>query len=287
MRKIIRNTLHTLKNLKHIIRYGGVYNINCKSVNCHEQFSADDLVLITGGTRGIGRSIAETFISAGATVVVTGRNAETRKVSDRLYSVRWDVTEICSIEERLDEIECLTGMQIRVLINNAGVYSNYHFPNCTEEDWDKVYATNVKGPFFLIQSIVKRWLQQPRSDSPRKIINISSQGGCTIANNPYRMTKWDLRGFTAFLGKTYSEKNIIANAIAPGLIMTDMQKEFQKQKDNYYTEMNPSKRLAKSQEIADLVLFLASDSANFIVGQTIKIEGGGTPWFRAYKGVAA
>lgn len=245
MRQILRNSFRALRNLKEIIRYGGVYQINNKSVYSSEQFTADDLVLITGGTRGIGRSIADSFISAGAAVVVTGRKTETQKMSDRLYSINWDISNISVIDSKLDEIEKLTGKQIRILVNNAGIYSKYLFPHCTEEDWDRVYATNVKGPFFPTQALVKRWLQQPRSSSPRKIINISSQGGCTIANNPYRATKWDLRGFTAFLGKTYSEKNIIANAIAPGLIMTDMQKDFQKQKDNYYTELNPSKRLAK------------------------------------------
>ena len=275
MKRMIKNTFRTLKNLKQIIRYGGVYKINCTTAEGNKHFSADDLVLVTGGTRGIGRAIADAFVCAGASVVVTGRKAETGKLSDNLFSIQWDIADIGIIEGKLDEIAVLTGKQIRILVNNAGVYSKYLFPNCTEEDWDNVYATNIKGPFFLTQAIVKRWLQQPRSDSPRKIINISSQGGCTIANNPYRMTKWDLRGFTAFLGKTYSEQNIIANAIAPGLIMTDMQKEFQKQKDNFYTDLNPSKRLAMPQEIADLTLFLASDSANFIVGQTIACEGGG------------
>lgn len=87
------------------------------------------------------------------------------------------------------------------------------------------------------------------------------------------MSKWDLRGFTKYLGETVSSKGIIVNSVAPGLIMTDMQPGFQKQGNNYYTKYNKLHRLAVPEEIAELVTFLMSDAANFIVGQTILCDG--------------
>lgn len=265
-----------IKTLKGIYKYGGFCQVKCSSIYYKGGlFSKETLVLITGGTKGIGYSMAERFIEAGATVVVTGRNANNCKLSDSLYSVRWDINDISIIESMLDKVENMTGKKIHILINNAGIYAKSQFPNCTSEDWDSVYQTNAKGPFFLCQSLCKRWSDKiKQNEAPKKIINICSQGGFSIANNPYRMTKWDIRGLTAFLGKYYCNKGIITNAIAPGLVMTDMQPKFKKQGDNYYTNQNPLHRLAEPFEIANLAVFLASDAANFIVGQTICCDGG-------------
>lgn len=272
----IKKISNAIKAVREIYKYGGICQVKCCSISYKGGlFSRDTLVLITGGTKGIGYSMAERFIEAGATVVVTGRNANNCKLSDSLYSVQWDINDISIIESMLDKIEKLTGMTISVLINNAGVYAKTQFPNCTSEDWDSVYNTNAKGPFFLCQSLCKRWTNKSRQNkTPKKIINICSQGGFSIANNPYRTTKWDIRGLTTFLGKYYCNKGIIANAIAPGLVMTDMQPKFKKQGDNYYTDQNPIHRLAEPVEIANLAVYLASDAANFIVGQTICCDGG-------------
>lgn len=94
------------------------------------------------------------------------------------------------------------------------------------------------------------------------------------ANNAYRMTKWDIRGFTKYLGSAYASRGIIANAIAPGIIKTNMQPEFLKRGDNAFTNLNPIHRIGLPEEIAELALFLASNAANFIVGQTICCDGG-------------
>lgn len=186
-----------------------------------------------------------------------------------------DISKSSEIEKKVIEAESLLGGVIDILINNAGTYAKTHFPNVTEEDWNRVYETNSKGTFFLTQEVCKRW----KSNSPstiKKIINITSQGAFADANNAYRMSKWDIRGLTQYLGHALSPADIIVNSIAPGLVMTDMQPKFQKQGNNYYTDLNKVHRLALPEEIAELALFLMSDAANFIVGQTILCDGGYT-----------
>lgn len=184
-----------------------------------------------------------------------------------------DISRPEELKKKVDKAESLLNGEVDILVNNAGTYAKTFFPDVTEEDWDRIYDTNSKGTFFLTQELCKRW-KRNKPSSTKKIINITSQGAFVGAGNAYRMSKWDIRGFTEYLGKTLSPHGIIANSIAPGLIMTDMQPKFQEQGNNYYTNLNRLHRLAKPEEIAELAAFLMSDSANFIVGQTILCDGG-------------
>lgn len=184
-----------------------------------------------------------------------------------------DISNPNDMPEKLMQAESMLGGKIDILVNNAGTYAHTHFPNVSENDWDRVYSTNSKGTFFLTQEVCKHW-EDNTLETIKKIINISSQGAFVGANNAYRMSKWDIRGLTEYLGQALSSKGIIVNSVAPGLIMTDMQPKFQKQGDNLYTDLNKLHRLALPEEIAELAVFLMSDSANFIVGQTILCDGG-------------
>ena len=129
----------------------------------------------------------------GGKVIITGRSQKKLdKIVEEikhpnLIGYEWDVTKTESISKHLNNLSC---ENIDILINNAGVYSQTHFPNCTSEDWDKVYTTNAKATFFICQEICKKWMAC-KIQQTRKIINISSQGGFSLANNHYRMTKWD------------------------------------------------------------------------------------------------
>ncbi len=134
-------------------------------------------------------------------------------------------------------------------------------------------TTNAIGTLLLSQALCKRW-ERNYTSKTKKIINISSQGGFIGANNAYRMTKWGIRGLTQYMGSSLSCKNIIVNGVAPGIILTDMQPQFQKQGDNLFTNLNPAKRIGLPTEIAELVTFLLTDATNFIVGQTICCDGG-------------
>ena len=274
-----KRTLFVFKNIKQFLKYGGITNVSVSEINYGNIFSPDDVILVSGGSKGIGLSIAQKLLTQGASVVVTGRSIETlEKLSAEINSERFfvsdlDISNSETIQQKISDIEKRVGKNITALINNAGIYSETHFPNITELDAMKVFTTNSVGTLMLSQEIVKLW-EKRQTDKIRKIINISSQGGFCGASNAYRMTKWGIRGLTEYMGKSLAGKNIIVNAVAPGIIQTDMQPEFQKQGDNLYTNLNPANRIALPCEIAELVVFLLSNAANFIVGQTICCDGG-------------
>ena len=234
-------------------------------------------ILITGGGAGIGLAIAKKCLDEGAQVLIIGRNSSRlEKVTfeinnSSLAFLEWDITKTELISSKLDAAWSLLGGDIDMLVNNAGVILTTQFPEVTEKEWDYVYATNSRGLFFLTQALCKRWMENSR---PRKILNISSQGGFVGATYPYRMTKWDVAGLTQGLGIKMAPHGIIVNGIAPGIIATEMQPDCLNKSDNIFCELNPLQRFAFPEEIAELAVFLLSDAANFIVGQTILCDGG-------------
>lgn len=275
---MIKKAIEKLKNFKQYMKYGGITHVSVNYVSKAYAMNGKR-ILISGGGSGIGLAIARKLIDEGAYVVITGRHngklqdAVSSIGSPNVHPLQMDISRPSEMISKIDEVESLLGGKIDILVNNAGTYARTHFPYVTEDDWERVYDTNSKGTFFLTQEMCKRW-KDNSLENPKKIINITSQGAFVGANNAYRMSKWDIRGLTMFLGQSLSSKGIIVNSIAPGLIMTDMQPEFQKQGENYHTNLNRLHRLAKPEEIAELAVFLMGDSANFIVGQTILCDGG-------------
>ncbi len=267
-----------IKSLKKIYRYGGYSTVNVATVT-YGEILAGKRVLITGGSSGIGLSIAQKCIAEGATVLITGRNTVKLKHAEQviqshlLTTMIWDASQIAQIENNITEAKKLLGGDIDILVNNAGIIDTVTFPNITEKIWDKIYATNSKGLFFLTQALCKKWMKNPNSNT-KKVINISSQGGFVGATYPYRMTKWDVAGLTQGLGIKLAPYGIIVNGIAPGIIATEMQPGSLRQKENVYCPQNPIGRFALPKEIAELAIFLISDASNFIVGQTIVCDGG-------------
>mgnify|MGYP000882741154 CR=1 FL=1 len=260
-------------------KHGGFSTINISLVN-HGEILKDKKILITGGSSGIGLSIAKKCIKEGAIVLITGKNEEKlnqAKVeinSCKLKTLVWDISIVSEIVDNLNNaLEMLDG-EIDILVNNAGVMNGIQFPNVTEEIWNKIYDTNSKGLFFLTQSVGKLWMNIKNKKKQKKIINISSQGGFVGATYPYRMTKWDIAGLTQGLGIKLAPYGIIVNGIAPGIIATNMVTNYLKQNDNKYCNQNPLERFALPEEIAELAVFLMSDASNFIIGQTIVCDGG-------------
>ncbi|SBV95763.1 SDR family NAD(P)-dependent oxidoreductase [uncultured Dysgonomonas sp.] len=269
-----------LRSLRKVYRYGGYTTTNIAYINCGEVLKGKN-ILITGGSSGIGFCIAKKCVQEGATVVITGRDenklkqAKEKINSSLLKVLTWDISQIANMEEGILKTKELLNNDIDILVNNAGIVNSIQFPNVTEEVWDKVYATNSKGLFFLTQSLCGKWIKENKIKQ-RKIINISSQGGFVGAVYPYRMTKWDIAGLTQGLAIKLAPYGIIVNGIAPGVVVTNMQSDFQNRAENVYCTQNPLERFALPEEIAELAVFLMSDASNFITGQTIICDGGYT-----------
>ncbi len=267
-----------VKSIKKIYKYGGYSTVNIANIN-YGAILKGKKILVTGGGSGIGLSIAKKCLQEGATIVITGRNENKLKhvaeeINNPLLKVLvWDISQITQVEEKLQKVKLLLEGEIDILVNNAGIVNGITFPDVTEGIWDKIYATNSKGLFFLTQSLCKRWLKDEKN-KVKKVINISSQGGFVGATYPYRMTKWDIAGLTQGLGIKLASHGIIVNGIAPGIIATNMQPGCLNQKENVYCSLNPLERFALPEEIAELAIFLMSDACSFIVGQTIVCDGG-------------
>lgn len=257
---------------------GGIVHTTVRVID-HNDILAGKRILVTGGSLGIGFAIARRYINSGASVAITGRNeADLKKAadsiaSDRLGWLRWDVSDIASADDNLTHAEKLLGGPIDILVNNAGILIGEAFPEVSEAGWDKVYAVNSKGLFFVTQAISRRWLASPRGETVRKIINISSTSGFTPGAYPYRMTKWDVVGMTKGLALNLAPHNIIVNGLAPGRTAGRM---LGIDDSNVYDRGIPAGRAGLPEEVAELALFLAGDTSNYITGQTIICDGGMT-----------
>lgn len=280
-RKVSRASLKIGSFIRAIIqlwRRGGIVNASIWLLDQNNSLDGKR-VLVTGGSLGIGYAIAKRFVDSGASVIVTGRNekdlqeAASRISSDRLHWLIWDIADTGSAEDRMNQVELKIGGQIDILVNNAGILIDESFPNVSEIGWDKVYAVNSKGLFFLTQSVVRRWMKGGRRNKIKKIVNISSASGFTPGAYPYRMTKWDVVGMTQGLALNLAPHNIIVNGIAPGRTAGRM---LGIDSENIFDPDSPAGRSALPEEIAELALFLACDCSNYITGQTIICDGGMT-----------
>jgi 3-oxoacyl-[acyl-carrier protein] reductase len=236
------------------------------------------VALITGSTRGIGKSIASTLAAHGSDVVITGRNKATAQlVAENIknefnvnaYGVELDFSK--DITESWKEIQSLAG-NIDILVNNAGLTRDTLFIRMKQEDWDEVINANLTGTFKITQLVVKGMMKKRYG----RIINISSIIG--FIGNPgqvnYATTKAGLIGFTKSLAKELASRNITVNAVAPGFIETDMTQELPAEIKEKYLEQIPLSRFGKPEDVANAVLFLASDLSSYITGETIHVNGG-------------
>lgn len=238
----------------------------------------EKIVLITGATRGIGRSIAERFLVSKDYKIVIGYKdnkdmAESLVRSEELaMAVRIDIASVNSIDKAFNEIESKFG-SVDVLINNAGISQKKAFEDLNDEDWMNMLSINLLGSFRC----TKRSLPNMKRNKFGRIINITSIGGQWggIHQVHYAASKAGLINLTKSLAKQYSAYGICTNAIAPGLIETDMTKEELSSINKKELESTiPIKRLGKVEEVASLALFLASEEASYITGQTLNVNGG-------------
>jgi NAD(P)-dependent dehydrogenase (short-subunit alcohol dehydrogenase family) len=277
----VNRLVSTARIMKKVWRDGGVATHRIAHIQRGEILRGKR-ILVTGGGSGIGLAIARKCLEEGATVVITGRDeaklssAAQSLGNERLHTLKWDVADVLIHADKLTEAETVAGGLFDVLVNNAGVLGgNGQFTDLDHECWDRIISVNMKGLVFLSQSVIRGWL---RTRSKGKIINISSmRGSLGVQDGPYGMSKWALNGFTCGLALKFAPKGIIINGIAPGIIATpaiaikDVNVD-----ENVFLNGIPNGRIGLPEEIAELAVFLVSDAANYIVGQTIVCDGGYT-----------
>lgn len=234
-------------------------------------------VLITGASRGIGAAIAEAFAEAGFLPIInytkndSAAQALSQKIHDKfnINSIvyKCDVSDSEAVRKMFEEIG-----DIDVLVNNAGISQQKLFTDITDEDWRKMMSVNLDGVFYCSREALKGMIKR-KSGS---IINVSSMWGEVGASCEvhYSASKSAVIGLTKALAKEVAPSNIRVNCIAPGVIDTDMMKDFDDETRNALVEETPLLRLGKPEDIANAAVFLASEKASFITGQTLSVNGG-------------
>lgn len=236
--------------------------------------------LITGASRGIGKAIATSFAKNGYNVVINYNNSEKeafelkQTLTEQGFvceTFKADVSNYCEAKSLVDF--CIEKFgKIDTLINNAGISQIKLFTDITPEEWNKMINTNLTGVFNCSQNALKYMLHEHYGN----IINISSMWGISGASCEvhYSASKAGVIGLTKALAKEVGLSNIRVNCIAPGVIMTDMMQGFTNEELEQIKEEIPLNTFGTPEDVANTALFLASDSARFITGQTINVNGG-------------
>ncbi|KPC74909.1 3-oxoacyl-ACP reductase [Thermoactinomyces vulgaris] len=236
--------------------------------------------VVTGGSRGIGRAIAITLAEAGADIVIfyAGNHAaaeetiqSVRETGRQGLALKVDVSDKEQVDAAMKEVVSTFG-RVDILVNNAGITRDNLLMRMKEDEWDQVIATNLKGAFLCTKAVIRPMLKQKGG----RIINISSvvgvEGNQGQAN--YVAAKAGLIGLTKTTAKELASRGITVNAIAPGFIETDMTSVLDESLKEQMRSEIPLGYYGTPQDIAEAVKFLASDSARYITGQTIHVDGG-------------
>ncbi len=236
------------------------------------------VALVTGASRGIGRAIALRLAAQGATVMAGARGTNAQAVADeivaaggRATALALDITDPASIEAAV-AATLAAHQRIDILVNNAGIARDQLMLRMKRDDWDAVLNTNLTGAFTCVQAVLKTMVKQRAG----RIINISSvvgQAGNAGQVN-YAASKAGLIGFTKALALEIASRGITVNAVAPGLIDTDMTKGISEGAHEEWAAKIPLKRLGTPDDVAAAVTFLASDEASYITGQVLAVNGG-------------
>lgn len=225
-------------------------------------------VLVTGGNRGIGRSIASAFVALGDQVAVTTRNGG---APEGCLDVRCDITDPAAVEAAFAEIEAAHG-PVEVLVANAGITADTLVLRMSEEDWSRVIDTNLTGSFRLAKRAAKGMLRLKRG----RIIFISSVVGLlgSAGQVNYAASKAGLVGMSRSLARELGSRSITANVVAPGFVETDMTDVLSDEQKAAIKQQVPLGRYAAPAEVAAAVTWLAGDGAAYVTGAVIPVDGG-------------
>lgn len=241
---------------------------------------SETTVLVTGGSRGIGRAIVSAFADAGARVAFGYRSSTEAATAlvDRLgdrgveaLSLQGDVAKGDAAEEHVDAVLDRWG-HLDVLVNNAGITRDGLMLRLTEEDWDDVIDTNLKGVFNYSKAAYRPMMRQQRG----AIINVSSVVG-TMGNagqTNYAASKAGIIGFSKSLAKELGSRNVTVNVVAPGYVKTEMTEDLDDEARGSILDAVPLDRLAEPEDVARAVLYLASPGARYVTGHVLRVDGG-------------
>jgi len=240
---------------------------------------AGKVALVTGGAQGIGKAVALLLARKGADIVVSDINLEkaeetAREVQDlgrKALATKVDVATFGDVEKMVDTVLTQFG-KVDILVNNAGIARDKLILRMTEEDWDAVLNINLKGTFNCTKAVVRHMSKQKYG----KIVNIASVVGemGNAGQGNYAASKAGVIGFTKTIAREFAQRGINVNAIAPGYIETPMTDALPDKVKEELKRLIPLDRLGKPEDVAEAVLFLVSESANYITGQVLNVNGG-------------
>lgn len=240
----------------------------------------DRVVLVTGGSRGIGRACARAFGASGAQVILSYAGNESAaeeavalitSAGGKARSVRFDVADSQACQAAVEAIVAAQG-RLDVLVNNAGIAVDGLAVRVKDEDWDRQLDTNLRGAFALMRAAARPMMKQRKG----AIINLTSVVGemGNAGQAAYSASKAGLIGLTKSLARELASRNIRVNAVSPGFIETDMTSGLNAELKATMMEAIPLGRLGSAEDVAQAVTFLASDSASYITGEVLRVNGG-------------
>lgn len=239
----------------------------------------NQVAVVTGAGRGIGRAIALRFAQAGADVVCVSRTvensektaADVRALGRKAWALAVDVSDGAAIQTAADKILAEAG-RVDILVNNAGVTRDGLLMRMSDADWDAVLNTNLRGAFLFTKAFTRTFLKQRAG----RIINVASVigliGNAGQAN--YAASKAGLIGFTKSVAKEFGSRGVTCNAIAPGFIETDMTAALNEQQKEAIVKQVPLGVLGQATDIAEAALYLAGPGGRYVTGQVLTVDGG-------------
>ncbi len=231
------------------------------------------IAVVTGGSSGIGLAIAKKLHDAGASIIIVGRNLEKLQnvaLNNKFDYLCTDISNVMDIEKAVERLVDKNTIP-SILVNCAGLGQSGDFWSISEDMWDRIIDTNLKGTFFFSQKIARLWIDKGIEGH---ILNVSSSSAKKPAWGPYQISKWGIRGFTLGLAKQLLPYGIVVNAIAPGKTATEMMNYDLAQEDLSIKIGQPIKRYITPEEIANLSLFMVSNYGNAVIGDTFYMTGG-------------